>query len=315
MDISRLRAKAAALGFSFERGVKNGAGYVLINDAGDKPLGHGYTASLADIDGYLDSFADDAGIDDVEIGSSGPSRPPLTKAEEWKALQDHPNADKIEKVLEPPASTRQEQRARIALDRLVSIGMDVRSSMAFDHLSETEKQQHYANVRAARLEEERIKAAKLPKKEVPLRTIGLDWDTPLRQEEARRGRVHQKADRQLFRTNQRSIYDRSAAEDESCRNLFGDPAKEKLEMVRAHREYQINSPPPESGEGYAPKAPCKPVVEKRRFNLRTLAAESRARAAAEEAELESELAKARIRVRAKKKAERISPNVDFKKLK
>jgi hypothetical protein len=102
-DINRLREKASALGFSFQRGTRKGAGYVLVNDAnGDKPLGDTYTASLADIERYLNNFADDAGIDDVEIESVVPRKPQPSQSEIRKSLQGHPNAHKIKKLLEPP---------------------------------------------------------------------------------------------------------------------------------------------------------------------------------------------------------------------
>jgi hypothetical protein len=58
-----------------ERGLKKGAGYVLVDVNGDKPLGTDYTASLDDIDRFLNDFADDAGIDVAETSRAEPIKP------------------------------------------------------------------------------------------------------------------------------------------------------------------------------------------------------------------------------------------------
>jgi hypothetical protein len=127
-NLNLVRAKASALGFSFERGLKKGAGYVLVDANGDKPLGTDYTASLDDIDRFLNVFADDAGIDDVETSSDAPSRPPPTTAEIEKSLVSNPNAGEIKKILKPQPARREEQRRRIALDRMISAVAKARSS-------------------------------------------------------------------------------------------------------------------------------------------------------------------------------------------
>jgi hypothetical protein len=187
--LNRVRAKASALGFSFERGLKKCAGYVLVDVNGDKPLGTDYTASLDDIDRFLNDFADDAGIDVVETSSGEPSKPPPTKVEIRKSLADHPDAGGIKKVLEPPPSTREEQRQRLALDHLVGTGATARSAMAFEQLSEAEKEEFYAKLRAAIEDEEKRKAAKLPAPVTPIRDIGINPDHPFAKERARQGRA------------------------------------------------------------------------------------------------------------------------------
>ena len=147
--LNLLRAKASALGFSFERGMKKGAGYVLVDANGDKPLGTDYTPSLDDIERFLNDFADDAGIDDVETSGNEPSKPPPTAAEIRKSLAGHPDAGEIKKVLQPPPERREEQRQRLALDHLVWTGATGRSLIAFERLSEAEKEEYFAKLQAA----------------------------------------------------------------------------------------------------------------------------------------------------------------------
>jgi hypothetical protein len=250
VNVEQLRDKASALGFSFERGMSNGSGYMLVHDAsGDRPLGSAYTAYLKDIDRYLDSYALNAGVDVVEIGNSELSKPPLTMTGASKALEGHKDARKIKEVLSPPPSGRQAQRDRIALDRLFFTGMDTRSSMAFDKLSDAEKEAHRARLRAALEEEDRAKAAGLPKPTIPLRTIGINSDHPLAQERARQSRVFQRADQLLTRTNISSRRDGENEDLDDNEVLFRRPKIEEEEPL-----------PPEPGTDYAPKAPCIPKV-------------------------------------------------------
>jgi hypothetical protein len=165
--LNLLRAKASSLGFSMERGLKKGAGYVLVDANGDKPLGTDYTASLDDIERFLNDFADDAGIDDVETSSDEPSKPPPTAAEIRKSLADHPDAGVIKKVLRPPPSTGEEQRQRLALDHLFWTGATGRSLMAFEHLSEAKKEEFFAKLQAAiEDEKKRVKTAQCAPLEV-----------------------------------------------------------------------------------------------------------------------------------------------------
>lgn len=256
MNIEPLREKASALGFSFERGTSKHAGYMLIKDSsGDRPLGYGYAASLKDIDRYLDSYAVQAGIDAVEIGNSEPRKPPLTKKEVSRALEGHNDVDKIKEVLNPPPSRKQAQRDRIALDRLFSIGMDARSAIAFDKLSEAEKEAHYARLRAVLEKEEQIKAASLPKPTIPFRTFAINSDHPFAKEEARRKREFWKAD-QRWRTNIGSRKD--------CEN---QPLNENEVLVPHHGKGsnkalpKEESLPPERGPyNPAPKAPSRPTL-------------------------------------------------------
>jgi hypothetical protein len=247
---NQLREKASELGFSFQRGIRKGAGYVLVNDAnGDKPLGNTYTASLVDIDRYLDSFADDAGLDDVEIGSGEPSKPPPTKAEMVKSLQGNTKAGEIKKALNPPSSTQQEQHDRIALDRLMRVGMDARSAMAFDRLSADEKEKHFANLRAAMAKEEKAKAAQSPKPTLPLRDKGLNSDHPLAQEKARQGRVFHKAG-QRWKTNIASLRDcDSDGYQNHAPHFDGEQSREEIDRA----ENMSGLPPDQENTDPTPK--------------------------------------------------------------
>ena len=256
-DLNLLRAKASALGFSFERGIKRGAGYVLVDANGDKPLGTDYTASLDDIDRFLNDFADDAGIDDVETSSDEPSKPPPTTAEIRKSLAGHPDAGEIKKVLQPPPATREEQRRRIALDRLFLTGATARSSMAFDRLPEAEKQEFYARFRAAIEDEEKGKAAKLPTPVTPIRDIGINPDHPFAKERARQGRAFHNANQQL-RTNLASLKDYDSADYRWVALENGLLTPE--EIWELEREKAKDYVPPEAGAPYATPRPATEVT-------------------------------------------------------
>jgi hypothetical protein len=251
MEINQLRQRASALGFSFERGLKKGAGYVLVDANGDRPLGTDYSASLLGIEKYLDDYADDV---DVEVETGEESKPPPTPAEIRKSLGGHANVSEIKEVLTPPPSTRQEQRDRIALDGLLSMGNNARSAMAFDQLPEAEKEKYRANLRAALAKEEKAKAAKLPKPTMPLRETGLNSDHPLPAEKARHGRVFQEANRRL-KTNLGSLrdYNSDYYREEAFYNGLPSPEWER----EFERERLKNAPRPEPG-AYDP-AP-KPVT-------------------------------------------------------
>jgi hypothetical protein len=266
-DLNRLRAKASALGFSFERGMKKGAGYVLVDANGDKPLGADYTASLADIDQFLNDFADDAGIDHVETSSDEPSKPAPTAAEIRKSLAGHPDAGEIKEVLEPPPARREEQRRRIALDRLVSTVATARSSMAFERLSEAEKEEFYARLRAAKEDEEKRKAAKLPRPVTPIRDIGINPDHPFERERARQGRAFHKANQQL-RTNLASLKDYDTADYR--RDALENGKLTPEEIWESEREKAKDFVPPEAGAPYATPKPATgvTVVSKKRRVLK-----------------------------------------------
>ena len=116
MDVKQIEAKAAALGYSFERGLRKGAGYVLTDSHGDKPLGDGYTASLADIARYLNNLLHDLDEPEIESGiAPDETRAPLSDAEIRRSLRGHDNANKINDVLESTSDfevKRGENRAK-----------------------------------------------------------------------------------------------------------------------------------------------------------------------------------------------------------
>jgi hypothetical protein len=255
--LNLLRAKASALGFSMERGLKKGAGYVLVDANGDKPLGTDYTAALDDIERFLNDFADDAGIDDVETSSDEPSKPPPTKAEVRKSLADHPDAGEIKEVLEPPPSTREEQRQRLALDHLFRTGATGRSAMAFERLSEAEKEEFFAKLQAAIEDEEKRKTAKLPTPVMPIRDIGINPDHPLAQERARQGRAFNEANQRL-KTNLASLKDYDA--EKYRRDAFENGLLTPEQIWEAEREKAKDFVPPKAGAPYATPRPATEVT-------------------------------------------------------
>jgi hypothetical protein len=255
-DIDLIRRKAAELGFGFSKGLTRFSGYTLTNNATGEVL-VGPEASLKKIEEFLANVLDDIGIHDFEVGSGESSKALPTKAEIQKSLQGYAKKNEIESILEPPPSTLQEQRRRIALDRLVSTGTHFRSAMAFDRLSDAEKEAHFARLRAARAEEERIKAAQLPTPVTPIRKIGINPDHPFAKEKARQGRVFHKAN-ERWKTNLASLrdYDRADYREDALMN--GDETPE--EIWQEERERYENFQPPEKGTYTTPNSATKVTV-------------------------------------------------------
>jgi hypothetical protein len=268
MNLDQVKAKAAELGYSLERGTARYSGFLLIHiETGNKPLGADYQASLREVAEYLEKVANDVSdintgddvVDDVDIEISEKRKAPPSRTELNKAPVNNPSADAImalvndpspvsTKALEPP-SNRETQRSRLGLEHLTNSTLTAKQIWAFDRLSDADKEAHYARVEEA--EDQRAKDAMLPKKALPLRTFGLDPDHPLRKEEARRSRVHHKANRQLFRTNQRSVFD----------GMGSKSPKERDALLRSYQEDRTNYLAPEPGNDYAPKEPSSaPIV-------------------------------------------------------
>jgi hypothetical protein len=90
----QLKAKAKALGYSYERDFEDRDGYVLVEDAtGQIVLGDGYMATLKDIRAFLDNIATDLGVD-VEV-TKLPKIGPPSKKDINKALRGHEHAAEI----------------------------------------------------------------------------------------------------------------------------------------------------------------------------------------------------------------------------
>ena len=230
MDVKQIEAKASALGYSFQRGLRKGAGYVLTDSHGDKPLGDGYTASLADIARYLDDLLSDLDEPEVETGvEEAPA--PLSDAQIRRSLRGHDNADEIDEVLNPAPISKSKEEKR-EQKRRDSVILGPREGWrAFALMSEQEKRAFSAKAEAARVEEERLEKARLPKEQIPIRTTGLNADHPLKAEAIRKQNEFRKADERL-KTNIASIRDRNEDDDERCRDTFGDPDKEHMETIR-----------------------------------------------------------------------------------
>jgi hypothetical protein len=116
--------------------------------------------------------------------------------------------------------------------------------MAFDRLSEAEKKEHHAKLQAAMAEDERVKAAKLPKPTLPLRETGLNSDHPLAKERAKQRRVFHNANEQL-KTNIASLRDYDSGHYRQI--AFENELLTPEEMRELEREKLRDSPPPEPG--------------------------------------------------------------------
>jgi hypothetical protein len=126
-DIDKLQEKAAELGCSFEKGATRFAGYVLTDSDGNKPLGDTYTASLKDIERWLDNRLADAGEDveeddddkgklPVQPPNGPPMKPPTTKKTN-QVLKEHSNKDEIKRALDDqPHLTRDQLKDRMRRD-------------------------------------------------------------------------------------------------------------------------------------------------------------------------------------------------------
>jgi hypothetical protein len=268
MNRQQVETKAAELGYSVHKGETKFSGYLLIHDAtGNKPLGNEYRLSLQDISRYLEKVASDLAdintgddVDDIEIESSEKRKPAPTKSNLAKALEDHPDADKIKSIpaLLCPDSrdrsvgqrsshTKQEDDRIKALDHLIAVVNNPKSYEAFLQRPKEEQDRHWNNLRLALEEDERISDAKhgVTKKEL---TFG-DME---RLEEERKQRAHRQADLAFHRTSYRSRFDRYKGEsDYDYRARILRELKERKNIPR---------PDPAVADYSTPKAPSAPAI-------------------------------------------------------
>jgi hypothetical protein len=230
-----LERKGAALGFTLHRGTQRGAGYVVVDDKnGDRPLGNDFTASLAEVEDFLDNKATEGiDVDDINgedkkrltnaVGEDAdhdgeesylddddaneniaPSRPetkPVTKAQVAEAVRGHDNADQIKKVLGPRSTTRQDERNRTAAAGLTSPGaiLAVTMAKAAGKLSEAEAKRYDENVAKAEATEQEAQARR--------HTLPSPWVADAEANAAAQKRpAHVKAE-MAFRTNIDSLKD------------------------------------------------------------------------------------------------------------
>jgi hypothetical protein len=259
MDIVKLHEKAAALGCSIEPGAKRGAGYVLTDSNGQKPLGADYTAGLKDIEQYLDDLSDD----DVETGKDTTAKPPGRK-EMTKALAQHPERAKIKQIIDRPKPTEAELLAKRRREGTRDSGGSLfwtlgqhdaywmrgyPGGMAPDDAARME-----ANARQARSEQEKIDAAAAPARRPQLFRITdqtkISVDDPLFAEKSRKRRVFQQADRLFYRTNVRSLAD----------GTEGTPAQIRAAITEAFGD----ALPPDEGPSGASIAATGFIVQSKR---------------------------------------------------
>jgi hypothetical protein len=274
MRIDELKMLAEDLGCSFEKGESKFSGYVLFDGDGNRPLGDDYRASLHDVEQYLINKAVDAGlIDDaettgnqdeaVETGLDKRKATP-TRAELQKAIKGHVNASAIKNILEPPGPTKEDVRIRMAGDHLQWSVITPQQRAAFDRLSEPEKEEYRARLRAVTEAEEQRRAAKLPKPTLPLREIGINPDHPLAMEQARQKTASAKADRELELYSRTNITSRRDEDDFDTQGGFAE--KRRIDPDDDDKDFL---PPPDSHDP-APKAVANfSVSSKRRRVSRT----------------------------------------------
>ena len=112
----QLKAKAKALGYSYERDDdEDREGYVLLEDnTGDIVLGDGYSATLKDIRAFLDSAADDLGVD-VEV-TKAKVEPP-SREDIAESLRGHHAAKEIRAMMK--SAKVADQSGRLTLHDLI----------------------------------------------------------------------------------------------------------------------------------------------------------------------------------------------------
>ena len=263
-NINSLRAKATELGFSFKKGAGQFAGYVLTNerhdDIDEKPLGSDFSASLPDIEDFLEDFAGDISAgrvkpsdepdDEAEVETSAdvakvkpPSPQKLTAA-----LRGHDHAAEIKALTKAPQQNKQDVHDREALDHLLWVVNDPRASGAFYRQSKATQDAHWEKLRLALARYENAKAAKLPKSTITFQDLE-------REERARQARKFHKMN-EAFRTNLDSIRDPMSEQDRDfALDMFRDPDRDDQMRLDAIDRESAAFIPPEAGPDYAAPTP------------------------------------------------------------
>ena len=229
VNITALQEQATLLGFSFAKGPGKFSGYILVNDeTGEQPLGADYSASLPDIAKYFSNYRADGDVDDLEAGIE--SKPiPARQIKKANDILAH-------------KQTKQEVHNRLLIDYYVG-------TTAWGEWSAEERKAHLAKHKAALAEEEKAKAARLPKPTIPLRTTAINSDHPFAQERGRQSRVFRDADErwvEALRTNVGSLLHGSEHDDEFYRDHFMDAEKERQQLFAEHlRDGERTKPDPD----------------------------------------------------------------------
>jgi hypothetical protein len=134
---------AATFGCTFQQGQKKGAGYNLVTEDGEMPLGHDYSASLADIKRHIEGLDKDPDDEvEEEINEDGGiSNPKPVKAAKERgpspqaiaaSVRGHDNAARIKDVLKPTADyTKEDDHLIKALDNLLHVVNNSTAATAF----------------------------------------------------------------------------------------------------------------------------------------------------------------------------------------
>ena len=242
----QLKAKAKALGYSFERDFEDRDGYVLIEDiTGDKPLSDNYTATLKDIRTFLDNVASDLDVE-VEVTKLPKVKPP-SKQKLADALRGHKSADQIKEAVRetPPHQTKQQVHDRETLDNLLWVVNDPRASAAFYKQSAEVQRQHWIKLRDALERDERAKEAKLPKSTITIQDLE-------REERASQARKFHKIN-EKFRTNLDSFHDPMHERDRDWEvDNFRNPEKDHADWLAGIARENAAFIPPDRSTDYAP---------------------------------------------------------------
>jgi hypothetical protein len=231
MNQQQIKEKADALGFDLEKGEMKFAGYVIVHrDSGRKPLGDRYTASLREVQTYLERYAEDntsivvdESDDEEESGilssieadvNKKPRVQPPSRSAKLESLHGHTDAAKIKDIAlksERVPETPEARRNRLQIDHFLNL-----TRHNLDLLPEAERAKLLEASRKAHEEEERLKAANLPKRGIrpgDVRNDKITIDDPNLREKVRQNNVFKKADRQFSRTNQSSKGDLKLGSD------------------------------------------------------------------------------------------------------
>jgi hypothetical protein len=260
--MSKLDDTARELGFKIKKGPTKFAGYVLIDNADEEsyPLGDDFSASLADVESYLESYADDIAAGRVKPSDDDDAEPevetfvskvkPLSPAKLHSSLRNHEAADQIKEAIRerPPHQTKQQVHDREALDYLLWVVNDPRASGAFYKQSKALQEAHWKKLRLALEADEKAKAAKLPKSTITIQDLD-------REERARQTRKFHKIN-EKFRTNLDSIRDPMTEDDRDfALDLFRNPEKDRADLLRSIERENAAFLSPEAGPDYAAPTP------------------------------------------------------------
>jgi hypothetical protein len=270
----QLEEEAATLGWSFQQGTKKGAGYNLITDEGEMPLGDDYTGSLAAIKQLVQkeqqrrdkALLDDPDeeVEEEEINEDGGISNPkpkeakargLSPQEIASSIRDHENAGTIKDVMKTtPDYDREYDRLIRSFDNLLTVVNKPAAYAAFLKLPKHLQAQHWERLRIVSDQYEKAKAARFPKGSKTIQELLLE-------EKARQANVYIKAHWHVL-INPDGLHDRNENTSDQDLNKFLDGEK------RRRDNFERNFAPDKNMPDYAtPTVGSAPIVEKTKRKL------------------------------------------------